>query len=198
MQSIQLYIGEQRLDFFKDESVSITQTIQDVKDIKKVFTEFTKTFTIPASKKNNKVFKHYYNFDIDGGFDARIKVDATLELNNLPFKNGKVKLEGVDLRNRRPYAYRITFYGNTVNLKDLIGEDKLGELPLSNYNEEYSAGNVRTLLKQNPANSDVIVPLITHTQPLFYDGGNNDHDTGNLYYNSGNKHGVKWTDLKMA
>lgn len=198
MQSIQLYIGEQRLDFFKDESVSITQTIQDVKDIKKVFTEFTKTFTIPASKKNNKVFKHYYNFDIDGGFDARIKVDATLELNNLPFKNGKVKLEGVDLRNRRPYAYRITFYGNTVNLKDLIGEDKLGELPLSNYNEEYSAGNVRTLLKQNPANADVIVPLITHTQRLYYDGGDNDHDTGNLYYNSGNKHGVKWTDLKMA
>ena len=35
---------------FKDESVSITQSIQNVKDIAKVFTEFTKTFTLPASK----------------------------------------------------------------------------------------------------------------------------------------------------
>ena len=54
---------------FKDESVSITQSVQNVKDIAKVFTEFTKTFTLP-SKANNKIFKHYYNFDIIRGFDA--------------------------------------------------------------------------------------------------------------------------------
>ena len=97
MQSIQLYIEGQRVDMFKDESVSITQSVQNVKDIAKVFTEFTKTFTLPASKANNKIFKHYYNFDITGGFDARTKKDATLELNYLPFKKGKIKLEGVDL-----------------------------------------------------------------------------------------------------
>jgi len=197
VQSIQLYIGEQRLDFFKDESVSITQTIQDVKDIKKVFTEFTKTFTIPASKKNNKVFKHYYNFDIDGGFDARIKVDATLELNNLPFKNGKVKLEGVDLRNRRPYAYRITFYGNTVNLKDLIGEDKLGSLPLNQYNDTYSADEVINKLRDDPATNDIICPLITHTQRLFYDSGITQANSGNLFYSS-TLQGVRWDNLKYA
>ena len=90
MQSIQLYIEGQRVDMFKDESVSITQSIQNVKDIAKVFTEFTKTFTLPASKTNNKIFKHYYNFDITGGFDARTKKDATLELNYLPFKKGKI------------------------------------------------------------------------------------------------------------
>ena len=58
---------------FKDESVSITQSIKNVKDLGKIFTEFTKTFTLPASKANNKLFKHYYNFDIVGGFDARTK-----------------------------------------------------------------------------------------------------------------------------
>lgn len=198
MQNIQLYIEGQRVDLFDDESVSITQSIQNVRDIAKVFTEFTKTFTIPSSKTNNKIFKHYYNFDIDGGFDARIKKDATLELNHLPFKKGKIKLEGVDLRNRQPYAYKITFFGNTVSLKDLIGQDKLGSLPLSNYNEEYSSGNVRDLLGQNPENVDVIVPLITHTQRLYYDSGENQDETGNLYYATNRKHGVKWTDLKMA
>ena len=54
--------------------VSLTQTIQNVKDIAKVFTEFTQTFSVPASSVNNKIFKHYYNFDISGGFDARNKV----------------------------------------------------------------------------------------------------------------------------
>ena len=143
MQSIQLYIENQRVDMFKDESVSITQSIQNVKDIAKVFTEFTKTFTLPASKTNNKIFKHYYNFDITGGFDARTKKDATLELNYLPFKKGKIKLEGVDLQNRRPKSYLITFFGNTVTLKDLLGEDKLNALTeLNTLNETFASSDI--------------------------------------------------------
>ena len=50
MQKLQLYIEGQRIDLFKDETVSITQTIQNVKDIDKIFTSFTKTFSVPASK----------------------------------------------------------------------------------------------------------------------------------------------------
>ena len=71
MQSIQLFIEGQRVDMFKDESVSITQSIQNVKDIAKIFAEFTQSFTLPASKSNNKIFKHYYYFNIQNGFDAR-------------------------------------------------------------------------------------------------------------------------------
>ena len=199
MQSIQLYIEGQRVDMFKDESVSITQSIQNVKDIAKVFTEFTKTFTLPASKTNNKIFKHYYNFDITGGFDARTKKDATLELNYLPFKKGKIKLEGVDLQNRRPKSYRITFFGNTVTLKDLLGEDKLSALTeLNTLNESFSTSEIRSALQRNPASNDVVVPIITHTKRLYYDSGDNTHNTGNLYYQSGNKHGLAWNELKYA
>ena len=56
MQKIQLYIEGERLDMFDDESVVITQTIKNVKDIDKVFTDFTRTFSLPASKTNNKIF----------------------------------------------------------------------------------------------------------------------------------------------
>lgn len=199
MQSIQLYIEGQRIDMFKDESVSITQSIQNVKDIAKVFTEFTKTFTLPASKTNNKIFKHYYNFDITGGFDARTKKDATLELNHLPFKKGKIKLEGVDLQNRRPKSYRITFFGNTVTLKDLLGEDKLSALTeLNTLNETFASSDIKTALQRNPASNDVVVPIITHTKRIYYDSGDNTHNTGNLYYQSGNKHGLAWNELKYA
>jgi len=79
MRRLQLYIGTERVDLFKDETVSLTQTIKNVKDLKKVFTEFTQTFSVPASSVNNKIFKHYYNFDISGGFDARKKQTARIE-----------------------------------------------------------------------------------------------------------------------
>ena len=205
MQSIQLYIQGQRVDMFKDESVSITQSIKNVKDVAKIFTEFTKTFTLPASKTNNKLFKHYYNFDIVDGFDARTKKAATIELNHLPFKKGKIKLEGVELKNRRPYAYKVTFYGNTVDLKDLLGEDKLNSLSsLNSLNETFSASDIETALKRNPASNDIVVPLLTHTQRLYYDSGsgheNEPNAENNVYYDigTGHRHGVGWNQLKYA
>ena len=201
MQIIQLYIEGQRVDMFKDESVSITQSIQNVKDIGKIFTDFTKTFSVPASKTNNKIFKHYYNFDIIDGFDARIKKDANIELNNLPFRNGKIKLEGVDLKNNTPHTYRITFFGSTVTLKDLLGEDKLQSLDLTDHDKVYSNTDVRSALSFDPENEDVIVPLISQKR-LFYDSGSHtDSGQGNLYYDTGHTqdlHGVLWSDLKYA
>jgi hypothetical protein len=201
---LQLYIQDTRVDLFKDETVSLTDTIQNVRDIAKIFTTFTKTFTLPASQVNNKLFKHYYNFDIldttltKSAFDARVKVAARIELNLVPFKDGKIKLEGVDMKNNQPYAYRVTFFGNTVDLKDIIGEDKLNVLTsLNSLNKDFDQANIKTYLETNPASSDIIVPLITHTQRLYYDSGDTAHNTGNLDPSS-NKHGVRWDNLKYA
>ena len=190
---------------FKDESVSLTQSIQNVRDISKIFTDFSKTFTLPASKINNKIFKHYYNFDIVGGFDGRTKKNALIELNHLPFRDGKIKLEGVDLKNNVPYTYRVTFFGSTVTLKDSLGEDTLSSLDLSAFDKIYSPSEIQASLQADPTSNDVIVPLITHTKRLFYDStsghSHDDQFSGNLYYTTGggtHYHGVLWSDLKYA
>ncbi len=125
---LQLYIQNTRVDLFKDETVSLTDTIKNVRDIAKVFTTFTKSFTLPASATNNKLFQHYYNFDIVDGYDGRTKKTARLEINHIPFKEGKIKLEGADIKNNQVHSYRVTFFGNTVDLKDIIGDDKLNNL----------------------------------------------------------------------
>ena len=199
MQKIQLYIEGQRVDMFDDESVTITQSIKNVKDIDKIFTSFSKTFSLPASKINNKLFKHYYNFDIVGGFDARIRKASNIELNNLPFTEGLIKLEGVNLKNNKPHTYKITFFGNTVTLKDTLGDDKLtGLSSLTSLNKTYNAVSVKASLQADPTTQDVIVPLITHTQRLTYDSTTNDQSVGNLAYHSGHVKGVSYTELKYA
>jgi hypothetical protein len=209
MQQVQLYIEDQRIELFKDETISLTETIQNVKDIAKVFTDFTKTFSIPATKETNKLFKHYYNFDIVGGFDARRKRSGSIKLNGIDFKKGKIKLEGVDLKDNKPHTYRITFFGDLVLLKDLIGEDKLDSLPfLDNFTLEYSANQVKSLLTDGynktidgETFSDVIVaPLISCSQRLYYDSHTHIQDDGNLHYESGtgHRHGVRFDDLKYA
>ena len=144
MQTLQVYVEGQRLDLFSDDSINITQSIQNIKDIGKIFTDFSKSFTVPASKTNNKIFKHYNNKNIVDGFDARNKKDALLEINNKPFREGKVKLEGVNLKNGITDSYKITFFGNTVNLKDILVDYKLETLDwLDNFSTSYSANKVK-------------------------------------------------------
>ena len=205
MQNIQLYIEGNRMDMFKDESVSLTQTIQNVKDIAKVFTNFTKTFSLPASKDNNKVFEHYYNYNIDDGFDARVKKTATIELNYFPFEKGKIKLEGVDMKDNKPYAYRVTFFGDTVDLKDLLGEDKLDALTwLNNFTTNYNAAQVQGALRNGKDftvdsvtyTDALVVPLITHTDRLYYNSAT--EGDGNLYPSGTTQQGVLWNQLKFA
>ena len=88
----------ERIELFDFEEINITNKIQDIKDISKVFTDFSQQFTIPASSHNNKIFKHYYNFDIVDGFDARIKLDAIIKINGINYREGRITLSGSSLR----------------------------------------------------------------------------------------------------
>lgn len=201
MQTLQVYISGERVDLFQDESVSITQTIKNVKDIEKVFTPFTRDFSLPASPTNNRIFKHYYNYDIVGGFDARVRAEARLELNYLPFKEGKLKLNGVDLKDGKPYAYKVSFFGNTIDLKDIVGEDKLSDLSQLDVDLDYDADTIKTQLT-TPVTSSTkyAVPLVTSTQRLYYntEAAQSYLDSGNLFFNSSVRQGVRFDELKYA
>ena len=208
MRRLQLYIGTERVDLFKDETVSLTQTIKNVKDLAKVFTEFTQTFSVPASSVNNKIFKHYYNFDISNGFDARKKQDARIELNDLPFKDGKIALQGVELKNNVAHTYKITFFGNTVNLKDILGDAQLSSLAFNGLNKSYKFTEIRDALSPLAIfpSDKIIAPFITHTNRLIYDSSSHttydpEATTNNIsHQGSGTPHqnGVAWNQFKYA
>jgi hypothetical protein len=59
------------------------------------------------SPNNNAVFKHYYNVDVSGGFNANTRTDAFIEVNNNVLRSGVVELEGVQLKNLQPHAYKV-------------------------------------------------------------------------------------------
>lgn len=205
MNVIQVYIGGERIDLFKDESITIVESIKNAKDISKVFTTFTKQFTVPASKNNNRIFKHYYNYHIVNGFDARKKNAASIEIDGIPFRNGRLKLDGVDMKNNSPYAYRVTFYGSVVELKDILGEDKLPSLSsdtdpkLLNIDKAYNATALKggLVTPYSPTGDGTVLPLITHSQRLYYDSEVESEQSGNLYYGTKTQ-GVKYDQLKYA
>ena len=204
MLNIQLYIEGKRVELFKDESVTLTQTLQDVTDIKKVFTDYSRTMSVPASSKNNVIFKHFYNYFIDG-FDARKKVDAQLFLNYKPFKIGKVKLEGTTLKNNKAHTYKITFFGSTVSLPDKLKDDKLSVLAeLSAFDFSFTDANILSYmtdgldadLGDETITDGIIFPLITHTSRLTYDSSTT--ALNNIYPSTSGSNGVPLGELKPA
>jgi hypothetical protein len=206
-QEIQLYINGQRADLFNDETIQVTSSIQNVKDIAKVFTDYSQTFTLPASQANNKIFQHYYNPDVVNGFDARFKVDAVIEINYQPFRSGKIKLEGVDLKDNVPYAYKVTFFGSIVNLKDLLGEDQLDGLNwLSNFDTVHSYDNIKAYLQSGRDftvdsvyySDAIIAPLISANQRWYYDTATNITGSGNLQTTDSGLRGAYYKDFKYA
>lgn len=201
MYKTDLYINGQKADLFDNESIEINLNAQNIKDISKVFGDFTNSFSIPASPANNKIFKHYYNVDIDGGYISNLRTNAFIEVNNNLFRAGVLELEGVQMKSGDPYAYKIAFYSNVTSLKDSFGEDTLNDLDLSAQNHTYNDTNIVTGFNAYVAGTGdaIIYPLISPVANWYYNSVAGDHTDANIYYHSGNHiHGVFYYDLKPA
>ena len=218
-QELVLYIQSQfnnadtltKVDMYKDEKVSLTMTLQDIRDIEKVRTDFTQPFTLPASDINNRLFQHWYNPDIDG-YNSNFRSPAVLELNYLPFRKGFITLNSVKMRDGNPEFYNITFLGETVDLKNVISEDQLDQLTwlnsagflFTNDNQSARQGmnigldkTVDGVLYENA----FIYPLVSHSVAFNYVSSPSSSVTNytNLWSNSSqNKSGVFYNDLKPA
>jgi len=197
-----------RLDLMEEELISLTQVIQDVNDIEKIFTDYSRTFNLPASKTNNKIFKHWYNPDIDG-FDSTVFCSARIELNHLHFRFGKIQLNEVVMKFGEPSMYKVTFFGETTTFKNAINEDELSNLIwLNEFNHSATTANVKDGLENGlnftvnsvAYNDAIIYPLIAHSQSYIYDDTGNTNNGLNISTQSTHhqQRGVVPEDLKPA
>ena len=125
--TVEIYIGNNKIDLFRDENIEVNSSVASIEDITKNQTDYSKTFTVPASNANNITFKHYYNATIDNTFDARVKVDGRIMLDGMLFKKGKFRLSKVSVKKGVPSSYTINFWGNLLSISDKLGKDELKE-----------------------------------------------------------------------
>lgn len=183
--NLELYISNTRVDLFKDEAITLTDSQQNIRDISLVFAPFSQQFNLPASSTNNKIFKHYYNNDIINGYDARFRVDAIIKLDGADYKIGKIRLDSVSMKDNKAYAYKVVFFGNTTSLNEIFGAETLSALnPLNAYDISFDAAtndfrNAFTdglqsagVVATNDSNRNLIVPLITLENYYSYDSTN--------------------------
>lgn len=159
-----------RIELFSDEKISVNSSIQNVNDISKTFTDYSQTFVIPASKQNNKIFKHWYENSNDSGFSTLVKADAYIELDTILFRTGKIQLESCTIKDNQPDSYSITFIGALGTLKDKF--DGLFLKDLDDISNDFVYSNAIVLDKVISAtSSDIMFPLITSNKVWTYGTG---------------------------
>ena len=174
-----IYIDDvaRRVEMFNDEKVSVTSSITNYTDIGKLFTEYSSSFTIPASSVNNSIFLHWYESAIEGGFDARVRHDAYIEIDTIPFREGNVQLEKANIKNGYVESYTLTFYGNLTQLKDKFGDDKLKDLDYSSLSHPRTSTEILDRIKFDTY--EVCYPLLGNTKEYEYLTGTSSDITTN-------------------
>ena len=179
-----------RIELYKDEKISVTSSVQNINDISKVFTDYSQSFTIPASENNNQIFKHWYENEVEGGYDQRVRNDGYIKIDTRTFRVGKWQIESANIKSNRVENYKITFYGDLLSLTDAFGKDKLTDLnTLNDYTISYSGERVRDQIT-SPTSEDIMFPLISSSRAWEYGSGGENIATSS--------HAIDYTELYPA
>jgi len=162
--------NSEKLELFNDEQIQISSTIQNVSDISKTYTDFSQSFTIPASTHNNKIIQHFYQSDVNSLIDYNLRLDSFIEIDLTFFRRGKIQIEKANLKNGKPESYTLTFYGDGKTLLDYFGEDLLQDLDYTSVNHEYNGTEVKNRIENDTNIYDVKYPLISSKRVWTYQG----------------------------
>jgi len=158
---VQVYIEGQKLELFNDEQIQVTSTQQNVADISKTYTDFSQSFTVPASPYNNQILQHFYQSDVDATIDHNIRRNAFIEIDLTFFRRGKIQIDKAQLKNGQAESYSLSFYGEGRTLLDHFGEDLLSDLNYTDLNHTYTGTEVKNRITDDTNAYHVKYPLIS-------------------------------------
>jgi len=118
-------------------------------------------FELPATKQNDDIFNRFY----DAGtlsYNQQIFLDASIEVDGLPFFIGKCQLQSVTLRQDAYLwtgeSYKVAFYGTNADWVISIGDLRISELPFTAHIYSY-LDNISAWAYEYPVNDYKYLPL---------------------------------------
>lgn len=146
----EIFINNTQVDLSEDISIPLNYAIADIREPQKRNTNFSKTVTLPGTASNNVLFSHIWdigvslissgNTNFNPTYNPNLKADVlVLQDGNEVFK-GFAKLDNIVNVNGK-VEYEMSFYGNLANIFTTLGESKLSNLDLSEYDHTYNKTN---------------------------------------------------------
>ena len=161
---LQIYVYDDtgasfELDLYEQDPLKLTLSIEDIKDIPRVNSAFSKQFRVPATQTNSRVFKWWYEVNtVD--FDITKRVRADLYSDGLFYKSGHIRIQNAYVNQQTSQVdLELVFFGETRDFASQVGEITLDKLSLQSLNHELTIQNVQDSWDGNLVNGDVIYAL---------------------------------------
>jgi hypothetical protein len=97
------------LDLYKNEPIVLSLSFAELQDITKKNSAFSKSFSLPGSKKNNQVFNFFFDLNaIPTTFNPNDKFEASLLWDGMEILTGNIRLNGASISDGE-IIYQVTF-----------------------------------------------------------------------------------------
>ena len=107
---------------------ALTYSIQDIKQLDKRKSTYSKTITLPGSKVLNDLFNFIFEINVDGTFNPNLKADAVYLVDSQTILNGFIKLNSIHYLDNSHIIYKCVLLGSTANFFTDLGEKELTDI----------------------------------------------------------------------
>tara|TARA_R100000734_G_C3317876_1_gene111405 strand:- start:723 stop:3365 length:2643 start_codon:yes stop_codon:yes gene_type:complete len=159
----------------QDFPLSLNYTVSDGRELENRFGNFSKSFEVPATKNNNRIFSNVYNSQIVNLNNIYSLKDCRILVDSLEFFVGKIQIKG-SLQDKNPKSYSCTIYGGNFAWVSEIQEKRLCDLEFASTGiQTFDFASIQASWSKTQANSEVIYPLISYGDfyPTKAEGGVN-------------------------
>jgi hypothetical protein len=139
---LRLTIDGNEIELYENEPVNLSYQFSNLQEINASSSNFSQTFRVPLTKKNQDYFGPVNEFGLIPDWDPKTKVDAELSYNTIPVMRGFVQVKAVYVQKGKYADVELVFFGETANLSRDIGDAMLTDLNLSAYDHDLNATNL--------------------------------------------------------
>ncbi len=164
--------------------LSLNFQVSDGKNIESRFGDFSKSFEVPATKNNNRIFQHIYNSQVVNTKNIYHIKDCRILVDGIEFFKGKIQLQG-SKQDKNPKSYSCAIYGGNFSWVNEIKDKRLCDLEFGNFGTQiFDYSNILDSHTKNQSNSQIIYPLVSYGDfnPDDNTGGVNVFDTDMTAY----------------
>jgi len=165
------------LDLYEDETIPLTLSVDDFKDVATKTQSYSKAFHLPATKKNNRIFGNLFEITKASGlytFNPYKKTSVMLKENGFIVFEGFLKL--IDIVDKKgEISYNVNLYSDSVALMDAMKDLTFADLNLSELDHTYNLTSIE-------ASQTGALPLLNPLQADSFAGASGATTTSVLKY----------------
>ena len=141
--------GQVICDLYEDEDIPLSLSVDDFKNVAEKVQSYSKSFNLPATKRNNQIFDNIFEITrtgtVDnpwGNFNPYRRTKAILKQDGFLLFEGYLRMLDISDKSGET-SYNVNLYSEVVALADVLGDKTFSELDFAELTHDYNRTQIQ-------------------------------------------------------